>query len=167
VVRLRRSETDRTPHAVAAQPDEDRAIGAGRVHDGLEVVHEAVVVVGRGIGRTIGSAVPAAVIRDDAIPPAEVGDLRLPLPRVDDRCGRHQDEGRLARAVHVEPEADAIGRDRDVAAIGLDGATGVVVEDASGDIHIGQRGHRKAPVMDRANSANRRLIRTGSRASGL
>ena len=94
----RRREPDRPPDAVAAQARRGRRVPCpGRVHDGREVADDAVVVYASGVGRPIRAAVAAAVEGHDAVVPAEVGDLALPLARVDDRRRGQEHDRRVAR----------------------------------------------------------------------
>src|SRR5262249_14367991 len=87
----------------------DGALSLGRVHHRERVRGELVLgVAGR---RTVGAAVPPAVERQHAAMPREVRDLHLPVPRVDDRPRRQEEDGRLAGAVDLVPEPDAVALD--------------------------------------------------------
>ena len=95
-------------------PRERRPDGAVRgrcVHDGERVGGELVLVVGVDGGRAIRLAVAASVEGDDARVAGEVGDLRLPVARVDDRPGRQQQDGGVAGAVDLVEDADAVALD--------------------------------------------------------
>jgi hypothetical protein len=74
--------------ATERQADEQGALRAGRIHDFERVGRELRLVVGRGLERPIGAAVAARIKGNDARVAREVGDLRLPYPRVDDRPRR-------------------------------------------------------------------------------
>src|SRR6266498_5457308 len=58
-----------------------------------------------------GAAVTAPVERENAAVPGEVRDLHLPVPRVDDRPRRQEEDGRLARAVDLVVELHAVALD--------------------------------------------------------
>src|SRR4029079_18413452 len=59
----------------------------------------------------VGPAVAASVEGHDSAVPSEIGDLPLPLPRVNDRPRRHQQYRRLAAAVHLERDANTVAID--------------------------------------------------------
>ena len=67
--------------------------------------------VGLRLVRPVGAAVAAPVEGDHAEVAREVRDLHLPEPRVDDRPGRQQQDRRLARAVDLVEDADAVALD--------------------------------------------------------
>ena len=61
--------------------------------------------------RPVGPAVAAPVERHDAAVPGEVRDLHLPDARMDDRPRRQEQHGRLAVAVALPEDADAVALD--------------------------------------------------------
>ena len=79
------------------KPDDHGALRLGRVHHGERVGGELALVVRRRLPRPVGAAVAAPVERDHAAVAREVGDLHLPVPRVDERPGRQEQDRRLAR----------------------------------------------------------------------
>ena len=95
----------------ARERHEHRALGAGCVHDRERIGGELLLAVGVGLGRTIRAAVAAPVEREHAAVPREVGDLHLPVARVDDRPGRQEEDRRLARAVDLVEEPHAVALD--------------------------------------------------------
>ena len=103
------------PEGAGRQPDDHGAVGAGGVHHRDGVRDELGLGVGLDRIRAVRAAVPAAVEGHDASVPREVGDLRLPVARVDDRPRRQQQDGRVARAVDLVEDADAVALDVAVA----------------------------------------------------
>ena len=89
--------------------DEHRLLGLGGVHDRQCVERE----VGLGVARLgpVRSPVPAPVHHQHPAVPRQVRDLHLPVARVDDRPRRHQEDRRLARAVHLPVQAHAFALD--------------------------------------------------------
>ena len=87
--------------------DEHAAGGTGGVEDGDRVGGVLVGAVAGGRVGAVGAAAAARVERDHAEVAGEVGDLRLPEPRVDDRPGRKEEERLLALAEHLVADADA------------------------------------------------------------
>ena len=104
-----RGEVQR-PFRAAGQRHQHRALGGGRVHHRERVGGELLLPVGVGLGRAVGPAVAATVEREHPAMPRQVGDLHLPVARVDDRPRRHEQDGRLPRAVDlvVDPHAVAL-----------------------------------------------------------
>ena len=108
-----RSGCPAASRATAAPRDSDREhrpLGAGRVHHGQRVGGELVLGVAPGSG-PVGLAVAAPVEGHHAAVAREVGDLRLPVARVDDRPGRQEQDGRLALAVDLVEDPDAVALD--------------------------------------------------------
>src|SRR6185312_5514497 len=85
--------------------------GCGGVHHRDRIGRVLLLPVGIGLGGTVRAAVAATVECHDAAVPGEVGNLHLPVARVDDRPGRHQQDGRLALAVDLVVAADAVALD--------------------------------------------------------
>ena len=88
-----------------------RARGRRRVQHGERVRGELPLVVGRRLQRAVGAAVAAPVERDDAEVARQVRDLPLPLPRVDDRPRRQQEDGPRPGSVDLVEDADAVALD--------------------------------------------------------
>src|SRR6266566_7902086 len=109
-VRVQGRRQERRPRA-AADPDQNRPVDAGRVHDRDGVGHELGVGVGGGRLRSIRPAVAARVDGDDPRRPGQVRHLRLPGPGVDQRIGRGEHEGGLTRAEHLVGDLDAVPLD--------------------------------------------------------
>ena len=147
---LRRRELDRPPDALAAEPDQDSGVGAGGGHDGLDVAGDPLAAVGVGIGRAVRPPVATPVEGDDAVRSAQVGDLALPLARVDDRVRGQQDDGRLARPVDLVGDADAVGRVGDAAFGRQDGPARIRRRVVAGAAlrRLPGRGHRRSPPSD-------------------
>ena len=89
------------------QADEHRALGLGRVQHRQSVGGELALVV-PALGRAVRAPVAAPVERDDPAVAREVRDLHLPVPRVDDRPRRQQEDGRFALAVDLVVEVHAV-----------------------------------------------------------
>ncbi len=98
------------PLCAHREADHERAIGRGRVEHAQRVGGELGLRVGRGLGGPVRAAVAASVERDHPAVPGQVGDLHLPLPGMDDRPGRQEEDGGLAGAVDlvVEPHPVAL-----------------------------------------------------------
>src|SRR5262249_17051097 len=64
--------------------------------------------VERHVGRAVGPAVAAGIEGDHARLPREVGNLRLPQPRVDDGPGGHEHDRAISRAVDLVEDARAV-----------------------------------------------------------
>ena len=91
------------------QRHDHRALGRGGIHHRQGIGGELrFPVSGR---RAVGAAVAAAVEREHAAVPGQVGDLHLPVPRMDDRPRRQEEDGRLAGAVHLVVQAHAVALD--------------------------------------------------------
>ena len=97
--------------AAERKADDHRALGPGRVEHRKCVVREPALVVPGGLGRPVGLAVAPPVERDHAAVAREIGDLHLPVARVHHRPGRQQEHGRLALAVDLVEDADAVAFD--------------------------------------------------------
>ena len=112
------------PRAPAGEPDDHGALGLSGVEDRQGVGRILRVGVGIGAVGAIRVAAAAAVERDDAVVAGQVGHLRLPGPRRDDRPGRQQQD-----------------RDRTAARDGVRQAYSVPVHDPGrrGDIPPGAR----------------------------
>jgi hypothetical protein len=91
--------------------DDERAVGPGRVEHGERIGRELGLGVGLRLDRPVRAAIPAAVERDHAAVPGQVGDLHLPAARLHDRPGRQQQDGRLALAVDLVEDPDAVALD--------------------------------------------------------
>ncbi len=100
----------RRPQRAARQTGEEGLAGLGRVQDGQRVGGELGLGVGLDAGRTVRLAVAAAVERDHPEVPRQVGDLRLPVARVDDRPGRQQQDRVAPAAVDLVEEPHAVAR---------------------------------------------------------
>ena len=98
------------PFRASGERHQHGALGGGCVHHRERVGGELLLPVRVGLGRAVGAAVAATVEDEHAAVPREVRDLHLPVARVDDRPRRHEQDGRLARAVDlvVEPHAVAL-----------------------------------------------------------
>ncbi len=92
----------------AAVHDHHAVLDAGGVEHGERVLrrHARAVCLG-GVG-AVGAAVAARVEGDDAEVAGQVGDLRLPEARVDDRPRREQQQRLLALAEDLVGDADAV-----------------------------------------------------------
>src|SRR4030095_16400287 len=71
------------------------------------------------IGWPVGAAVAARVEGDDARVASEVGDLRLPEPRVHHRPGRHEGDRPLPLAVHLVVDTRAVAAHRKAIHVGM------------------------------------------------
>ena len=80
------------------------AVGPGLVHHCQAVTGELRGSVALRIAAAIGSAVAEAVHRQHAEMAREVGDLHLPVARMDERPGRDQEQRLLALAVDLVEE---------------------------------------------------------------
>src|SRR5262249_39510606 len=83
-------------------------VGAGRVEHGADVGGVLVLGVERHVGRAVGPAVAAGIEGDHARPPREVGDLRLPQPRVHDGPGGYEHDRAIPRAVDLIKDPRAV-----------------------------------------------------------
>ena len=108
--RMRGREEERALRA-ERERDDDRPLGSGGVEDGKGVGRELVFVVGVRVGRAVRAPVPARVECDRPRVPREVGELELPVARVDDRPGRQEEQGGLALAVDLVVDADTASLD--------------------------------------------------------
>lgn len=108
------------PLRAGGERHERRALGAHRVHDREGIRDEFVLGVGRGVARPVGSAVATSVEGKHPEVPREVVDLRLPVPRVDDRPGWQEKDGSVSLAKDLVEETDAVPLDV-VLAVGLAG----------------------------------------------
>ncbi len=102
---------DERPLGPPRQRDEDCALGAGRVQHSERIRGELVLPVRIRVCRPVRAAVAASVEGDDPREAGEVGDLQLPVTRVDDRPRRHEQDGRLAGAVDLVEAPHAITLD--------------------------------------------------------
>src|SRR5215813_7569094 len=118
---LRREEEG--PLASPRHRDEDGPVGAGRVEDGADVGGVLVLGVKRHVGRPVGPPVAAGIEGDHARPPREVGNLRLPQPRVHDGPGGHEDDGAISRAIDLVEDACAVLARGPALGVGVTGAT--------------------------------------------
>ncbi len=99
------------PQRAARDSHEHRALGVRRVQHGDRVGRELGLDVRGDPARAVRLAVAAPVEGDDAEMTCEVGDLRLPVARVDDRPGREQQQRRVAVAVDLVEDAHAVALD--------------------------------------------------------
>ena len=90
------------------QSDEDRGVRAAGVEHGEQILGERVVAVRRGFLWSIRPAVAARIPGDDPMTSREIGELRLPDPRVDDDPGRHEHDRRIAGAVDLEGDSTPV-----------------------------------------------------------
>jgi hypothetical protein len=107
---MERAELQR-PGRAQRQGHQHRPLGAGGVHDRQRVGGELGWPVGLGARRPVGAAVAAAVEGDHPVAAGQVGNLQLPVPRVDDGPGRQQQHGRLAGAEHLVVDLDPLALD--------------------------------------------------------
>src|SRR3954468_9504396 len=107
----RSARDPRAPRGPGRQRNHRRACDARRVHHRDRVRRELALGVRLDGSRTIRAPVAAAVEREHAEVTRQVRDLRLPVARVDDRPGREQQHGRLAGAVALPEETDALALD--------------------------------------------------------
>ena len=150
--RVRRGEHERVAAAVAESAQE-RGLRPGRLEHSAAVLHDLPVRVRLSGARPVGAAVPARVERDDAKVAREIRDLRLPQPRVRDRRGREEQEGRRRVAVDLVEDAHAVALD---VALLVRIAGARLLAFGCGDGH----GSRSTKAW------RRRLNATGSRACG-
>ena len=99
------------PLRAARERHQHRLLGAGRIHDGERIGGELLLAIRVGPEWPVRAAVAAAVERQHSAMPREVGNLHLPVARVDDRPGRHEQHRRLAGAVDLVEEAHAVALD--------------------------------------------------------
>ena len=102
------------PGDAAREPHQQCPVGAGAVEDGDGVGGVLRVRVGRGTLGAAGATAPTPVEGHHAEVPRQVGHLELPEPRVDDRPGRHQQQGGPVvplRLVHVVGDPHAVPHD--------------------------------------------------------
>ena len=85
-----------------------RSVAVASITASASAANSALLVAAR---RTVRATVAAPVEREHPAVPREVGDLHLPVARVDDRPRRQQEHGRLARAVDLVVEPHAVARD--------------------------------------------------------
>ncbi len=111
--------------------------------------------------RAIRQAVASAVVGDDPVGAAEVGDLALPLPGMDDRRGWQEEERRLTAAIDVVGEAGTVGRRGVPAGIRQPGPPAVIGPSRSAVAR--DHGETCSP---RAKSRMARSTSTGQRAWG-
>ena len=84
-----------------------RSLGAARVHHGQAVAGEFRGAIAARVAAAVGAAVAEPVHRQHPEVAREVGDLHLPVARVDQRPGRQQEDGLLALAVDLVEERAA------------------------------------------------------------
>ena len=149
---IRGGEHERVAAAVAESAQE-RGLRPGRLENSAAVLHDLPVRVRLSGARPVGASVPARVERDDAKVAREIWDLRLPQPRVRDRRGREEHEGRRRVAVDLVEDAHAVALD---VALLVRIAGARLLAFGCGDGH-GSRSR---------NEWRRRLKATGSRACG-
>ena len=99
------------PQRARRQPDHHGTLDARRVHDRQRVGGELPLGVGVDGLRPIRASVSTSVEREHARVAGEIRDLPLPVPRVDDRPGGQQQDRRLAAAVELPEDPDAVALD--------------------------------------------------------
>ena len=137
----------------ARHADDDFAFRHRRVHHRERVRREFADRVCLGAGRAVGAAVPAPVERDDTAVPGQKRDLHFPVPRVDERPRRQQQDRRYARSVDLVEEAHAVALD-EALLVGV-ARTGLLAG-------CGGNAHRSRSTNSRTSWLNM----TGSRACG-
>ncbi len=95
----------------ARETDDDRLLGPGRVKDVEGVLGELRLGICLDGAGPVALAVAARVEDDHAVMTGEVGDLHLPHPRVHERPGGAKQDRRLAVAVDLIEDADAVALD--------------------------------------------------------
>jgi hypothetical protein len=109
---LRVLDGEQQPALDAARvAEQDRALGARGVHHVERVAGELRLRVRVDLLRAIRAAVAARIERHRAEVAREVGDLRLPQARVDERPARQEQHRRLAVAVGLPEDAHAVALD--------------------------------------------------------
>jgi hypothetical protein len=91
------------------------ASGLGGDQHRQYVGRELALGVGLGLGRPAGAAAAAPVEGHHPAMARQVGDLHLPVPRLHDRPGRQQQDGRPAGAEQLVVDLDAVALDVAVA----------------------------------------------------
>ena len=99
------------PHRAARDADQDGALCLRRVEHGKRVERELAHLVRFRPGRSVGPPAAAPVERHDPTVARQVGDLHLPVARVDDRPGRQEQDGRLPLPVDLVEDPDAVALD--------------------------------------------------------
>jgi hypothetical protein len=118
------------------EADHHGPLGPGRVHHRQAVAGELRRRVAPRVAAAIGAPVAEAVHRQHPEVAREVGDLHLPVARVNQRPGRHQEDGFLALAIDLVEEALAVALD-EALAVGVAGAALLAV---AADRSHGRRG---------------------------
>ena len=109
-----------------------------------DVLDDPLVGVRRRVRRAVGAAVAAPVERDDAVGPAQVVDLRLPLARVDDRA-----DGRSTSVRSPDPKTSYASRTPSAAVANPDASGRRATPDSSRVGPIGRCGFDHVPVPRR------------------
>jgi hypothetical protein len=99
------------PESAAGKPHQRSSVSLRRVHHGERVEGELALHVGQDAVGPIRAPVPAPVEREHAEMARQVRDLRLPVPRVDDRPRRKKQHGLLSLAVELPEEPHAVALD--------------------------------------------------------
>ncbi len=99
-------------HAARGQAHEDCVSRFGGIHDRERVRHVLLQRIGRHIRRPVGLAVAAGIEGDAAEALAEIRQLRLVDPRVDNRPGRQEHHGFRAVAVDLVVDLHAVPIDK-------------------------------------------------------
>ncbi len=120
-----RSDEDRAGHSLRGDPPQfervlralgethhERPLGAGRVHYRKAIAGGLIDVVAPRVAAAVGAPVAEAVHRQHPEVAREVGDLHLPVARVDDRPGRQQEDRLLALAVDLVEEPLPVALDK-------------------------------------------------------
>lgn len=109
------------PLGAARDPRDECLLGIGRVHDRQGVVGELIGPVATGVRRVIRLSVAEPVKGHDAEVPGEVGDLALPVPGMEQRPRRKQQDRRIALTVELVEQPLTIADDVSLL-IGIAGA---------------------------------------------
>src|SRR5680860_1182204 len=135
----------------ARYPDEDGYVERDGVRLFYELYGEGIVRelasdVSVGAPRPVGTPVSASVEGQHPVVAREVGDLGLPVPRVDDRPGGQEKHGALALAVQLVEEPHAVALD--VAVLVRVARAGLLDRLRSSGGHFRRAGHRFASSRD-------------------
>ncbi len=102
---------DRRPQRTGRQSHQRRTPGLGHIHDRERVVSELARAVRIGAGRPVRAPVAAPVERHHPQVPGQVGDLRLPEARMNNRPSRQQQHRPVAGPVDLVEDAHAAALD--------------------------------------------------------
>ena len=146
---------ERGPMGAARESHQQRALGVRGVHDRESVVGELAGQVGIRPARPVGAAVAPAVERQHPEMAREVGNLPLPVARMDDRPGGQQQDRVLALAVDLVEDPHASALDIPLAV----GVAGAGLLGAGGRFHGGR--HRS--FASSRDSSQRSIASSSSR----